>query len=111
MVRQMTLSIRLPELHLRRRLAWKSVRTRLDERPTCETHQLPPLGLTQPPPRLKDWPATARNAVVRQVDHRDWFDVLFRANRVIVLGLLWSALVTCMISSVVYDVWHWLNAW
>jgi hypothetical protein len=49
--------------------------------------------------------------MVRHVDHRDRFDAVVRANRVMILGVLWSALVTCVISSLVYDVGHWLNAW
>jgi len=28
-----------------------------------------------------------------------------------ILGVLWCALVTCMIGSLVYDMGHWLNAW
>ena len=49
--------------------------------------------------------------MVRYAVHRDWFDAVVRANRVIVLSLLWSALATCVVSSLVYDVGHWLNAW
>ena len=49
--------------------------------------------------------------MVRDVDHRDRFDAVVRANRVMALSLLWSALATCAISSLVYDVGHWLNAW
>jgi hypothetical protein len=45
------------------------------------------------------------------VDHRDWFDAVIRANRVMVLSVLWSALAACAISSLVYDVGHWLKAW
>jgi len=32
--------------------------------------------------------------MVRHVDHRDRFDAVVRANRVMILGVLWSALVT-----------------
>ena len=51
------------------------------------------------------------SALVRHVDHHDWFDAVVRTNRIMVLSLLWSALATCAISSLVYDVGHWLNAW
>jgi hypothetical protein len=51
------------------------------------------------------------SAMVFHVDHRDWFDAVVRTNRAMVLSLLWSALATCAISSLVYDVGHWLNAW
>jgi hypothetical protein len=49
--------------------------------------------------------------MVPQVDHRDRFDAVVRANRIMILGVLWCALVTCAIGSLVYDVGHWLNAW
>jgi hypothetical protein len=47
----------------------------------------------------------------RHFDHRDWFDAAVRANRITVLSLMWSALATCAIGSLVYDMGHWLNAW
>ncbi len=49
--------------------------------------------------------------MVLHVDHRDRFDAVVRANRIMILGVLWSAFVTCVISSLVYDVGHWLNVW
>ena len=49
--------------------------------------------------------------MVYHIENRDWFDAVLRANRVVVLSLLWSALATCAISSTVYDVGHWLNSW
>jgi hypothetical protein len=49
--------------------------------------------------------------MVRHADHHDGIDVVLRANRVLVLSLLWAALAACVISSVVYDVAHWVNAW
>ena len=49
--------------------------------------------------------------MVRHADHHDWFDTVVRTNRILVLSLLWAALATCAISSLVYDVGHWLNAW
>jgi hypothetical protein len=41
-----------------------------------------------------------RSPMAPQIDHR-----------VMVLGLLWSALALCGISSLVYDVGRWLSAW
>jgi len=52
-----------------------------------------------------------RDHMVPHVDHRDRFDAVLRANRIMILGVLWCALVTCAISSLVYDVGHWLSAW
>jgi hypothetical protein len=49
--------------------------------------------------------------MVPQVDHRDRFDAVVRANRMMILGVLWCALATCAISSLVYDVGRWLDAW
>ena len=49
--------------------------------------------------------------MVSHLDHRDRFDAVVRANRIMILGVLWCALGTCVISSLVYDVGHWLNAW
>jgi hypothetical protein len=49
--------------------------------------------------------------MVRHADHHDGFDAVVRANRVLVLGLLWGALAACVVSSLVYDVAHWIQAW
>jgi hypothetical protein len=49
--------------------------------------------------------------MVPHVDHRDRFDAVLRANQIMILGVLWCALVTCAISSLVYDLGHWLSAW
>jgi hypothetical protein len=49
--------------------------------------------------------------MVRHLDNRDWFDVVVRASRIMVLSLLWCALAICAIGSLVYDVGHWPNAW
>jgi len=49
--------------------------------------------------------------MIRHLDHRDWLDAVVRANRLMILSLLWSGLATCAISSLIYDVGHWLNAW
>jgi len=51
------------------------------------------------------------SAMIRDIDPRDWFGAVVRANRVLVLSLMWSAFATCAISSLVYDVGHWLNSW
>jgi hypothetical protein len=50
-------------------------------------------------------------AVVRHADHHDEFNPVLRANRVVALGLMWAALAACVISSLVYDVSDWINAW
>ncbi len=40
----------------------------------------------------------------------DPFHVLLRANRAVVLSLLWVALAACIVGSLVFDVADWLNA-
>jgi len=47
----------------------------------------------------------------RSGDHDGRFDAAVRANRIAVLSLLWSALAVCAITSLVYDVGHWLKVW
>jgi hypothetical protein len=37
--------------------------------------------------------------------------VLLRANRTVVLALLWTALAACIAGSLVVDVADWLDAW
>jgi len=49
--------------------------------------------------------------MVRHADHHDGFDVVLRANRVLVLTLLWGALAACVGISLVYDVANWIHAW
>jgi hypothetical protein len=49
--------------------------------------------------------------VVRHADHHDQFNFVLRTNRTVVLAVLWAALAACVISSVVYDVADWINAW
>jgi hypothetical protein len=50
-------------------------------------------------------------AMVRHADHHDGIDAVLRANRVLMLSLLWAGLAACVVSSLVYDVGHWLQAW
>jgi hypothetical protein len=49
--------------------------------------------------------------MIRHTDHHDGVDAVLRAKRLLVPGLLWVALAVSAVSSVVYDVGHWLNAW
>jgi hypothetical protein len=49
--------------------------------------------------------------LVRHADHHDQFNTVLRANRTAALALLWAALAACVISSVVYDIADWVNAW
>jgi hypothetical protein len=51
------------------------------------------------------------DAMVRHADHHDGIDALLRANRVLVLSLLWAALAACVVSSLAYDVVQWVHAW
>jgi hypothetical protein len=43
--------------------------------------------------------------------HDGMIHVVLRANQVLVLSLLWAALAACLLSSLIHDVGHWLNAW
>jgi len=49
--------------------------------------------------------------MVRHADHHEGLEMLLRANRVLLLGLLWAALAGSLASSLIYDVGHWFNAW
>jgi hypothetical protein len=49
--------------------------------------------------------------MVRHAHHHEGFDSVLRANRALALSLLWAALAACVVSSVIYDVGHWLSAW
>jgi len=51
------------------------------------------------------------NALVRHADYHEPFNVVLRANQTVALALLWAALAACVVSSLVYDVSDWLNAW
>jgi hypothetical protein len=50
--------------------------------------------------------------MVRHVSHHfDGFDAIIRANRTVLLGLLWGALFACVAVASVYDVGRWVNLW
>jgi hypothetical protein len=49
--------------------------------------------------------------MVRDAGHHDGFDVVLRANRTLMLALLWVALAGCVVGALVYDVSDWLHAW
>lgn len=49
--------------------------------------------------------------MVRQLNQHDQFNVLLRANRTVVLAVLWVALAACVVGSVIYDVADWIGAW
>ena len=49
--------------------------------------------------------------MVRHADHFDGIDAVIRANRTLLLGLLWGALFGCVAVASVYDVGRWFNAW
>ena len=55
--------------------------------------------------------AGEESAMVRQASHCDGFDAIIRANRTLLLGLLWGALFACVAVASVYDVVHWINLW
>ncbi|MBV9968797.1 MAG: hypothetical protein JO228_02345 [Xanthobacteraceae bacterium] len=49
--------------------------------------------------------------MVRYVGHFDGKNALIRANRTLLLGLLWAGLLGCAAVASVYDVGRWLDAW
>ncbi len=49
--------------------------------------------------------------MVRQVGHSDGFDTIVRANRTLLLGVLWGALLACVVAASVYDVGRWISLW
>ncbi len=51
------------------------------------------------------------DSMVRQLNHHDQFNILLRANRTVVLAVLWVALAACVVGSVIYDVADWIGAW
>ena len=34
-----------------------------------------------------------------------------RANRVLLLGIVWSAIAACVIGALAYDIAYWLKGW
>jgi len=49
--------------------------------------------------------------MVHHADLHHSVDAVVRANRALLLGLLWAALAVCVVSSAIYDVGHWVHAW
>jgi len=48
-------------------------------------------------------------AIVAHLDNKK--KLLERANTVLLLGILWSALGVCVIGALSYDMAHWFAAW
>jgi hypothetical protein len=49
--------------------------------------------------------------VARRSDDPNRFHVLLRANRIVVLAVLWAALAACIAGALAFDFAGWLNAW
>jgi hypothetical protein len=49
--------------------------------------------------------------MVRHAGRFDGIDAIIRANRTLLLGLLWGALFTCVAVASIYDVGRWVNLW
>jgi hypothetical protein len=49
--------------------------------------------------------------MVRHAKYDDPFHALLRANRSIVLALLWAALAACVVLSLAADIGDWIGAW
>jgi hypothetical protein len=50
-------------------------------------------------------------AVVRRAKHFEPFHFLLRANRIVVLTVLWAALAACIVGALAFDLADWLSAW
>jgi hypothetical protein len=53
----------------------------------------------------------SEDAMVRHFNQHDPFHVLLRANRILLLTVLWAALAACVAGSLAFDVADWLSAW
>jgi len=49
--------------------------------------------------------------MMSHADYHDGLDVVLRANRTLMLTLLWASLAACVVSSLAYDVAKWVHAW
>jgi hypothetical protein len=49
--------------------------------------------------------------MVRHAGHSDGIDAIIRANRTLLLGLLWGALFACVAVASIYDVGRWISLW
>jgi hypothetical protein len=49
--------------------------------------------------------------MVRHASHFDGIDAFVRANRTVLLGLMWGALFACVAAASLYDVGRWVNLW
>ena len=49
--------------------------------------------------------------MIRHAGHHDGIDALLRANKILMLSLLWAALAACVVGSLAYDIADWINAW
>ena len=53
----------------------------------------------------------SEDVVVRHVNHPAPFHILLRANRLLLLAVLWAALAACIVGALAFDVASWLSAW
>jgi hypothetical protein len=70
-----------------------------------------PLGFVICDQRFSRRKAGEESAMVRHAGHFDGIDAVIRANRTLLLGLLWGALFGCVAVASVYDVGRWFGAW
>jgi hypothetical protein len=49
--------------------------------------------------------------MVRYAGHFDGKNALIRANRTVLLSLLWAGLFACFAVASVYDLGRWIDAW
>jgi hypothetical protein len=50
-------------------------------------------------------------AVAQRAKHCEPFHFLLRANRIVVLAVLWAALAACIVGALAFDLADWLSAW
>jgi hypothetical protein len=49
--------------------------------------------------------------VAQRANDRNPFRLLLRANRIVVLAVLWAAIAACIVGALAFDVADWLSAW
>ncbi len=49
--------------------------------------------------------------MAQRAKDRTPFCLLLRANRIVVLAVLWAAIAACMVGALAFDVAEWLSAW
>lgn len=68
-------------------------------------------GLERPEKSRMEIQIASEDVVVRHVNRPAPFHTLLRANRLLVLAVLWAALAACIVGALAFDIANWLGAW